>query len=60
MSVVKMCFFYGYALRKRRTTCGKGRRAGLKCHEERLDCPDYLPTSEYEEKRRAYIKFIGE
>ena len=59
MSVIEMCYYYGYDLERRKTTCDKGHRAGLKCHSKREDCPDYVSTSERAEARKRYIEFLN-
>ena len=41
---VEMCLHYTW---DKGPKCRKGHRAGIKCHSERLDCPDYNPSWGY-------------
>jgi len=49
MSKVEMCQFYSVKMFPKggfMAKCGKGRRAGIKCHTKRTarGCPDYKPS----------------
>ena len=58
MGVLEMCYYYGYDLRRRKTTCDKGHKANLKCHSFRPDCLDYYSTQAFNKCRDLYIKKI--
>jgi hypothetical protein len=40
--LIEMCEHYNWF---GKPVCAKGRRAGLRCHSVRMDCPDYKPSS---------------
>jgi len=58
MSVIEMCYFYGYDLTKKKPTCDKGHKASLKCHSIRKDCTDYVSTGDMAESAERYKRFI--
>lgn len=41
---VDMCIHYYW---QEGAKCHRGRKASLKCHSERLACPDYQPSWHY-------------
>ena len=58
MSVIEMCFYYGYDLAKRKPTCDRKHQASLKCHSTRKDCSDYISTGNKAERAERYRQFI--
>jgi hypothetical protein len=42
---VEMCRHYTW---NKKPVCHKGRKAGIKCHSERLDCSDYEASWGYQ------------
>jgi len=43
---IDMCKFYTTSMYPSfKPKCLKHRKASLKCHSKRLDCPEYKPTS---------------
>ena len=55
MSVVTMCAYYYW---KNAPKCERGHRAGIKCHDTRKDCPDYLSTQDDNKHRDKYKKWL--
>jgi hypothetical protein len=54
MSEVEMCKYYEWVWLDSPTQGGKpfcwcGRKASIKCHGERTDCPDYEEAEYYDE-----------
>jgi len=43
---VKHVGYYGSGYMAMKPMCGRGRRASIKCHSERKDCPDYKAGKE--------------
>ena len=43
---IELCYWYGTdGFPAFRPVCDKGRRASLKCHQVRHDCPDYRKSN---------------
>jgi len=45
---IEMCRHYSW---QDKPKCAKGHKAGLKCHSQREECPDYQPSEYYTERR---------
>jgi len=46
---IEMCRHYNW---KGRPVCARGHKAGLKCHSQREECPDYQPSKYHPERRK--------